>query len=271
MGIEQSNESVERMRHLSEKLSEQLLCHVVPIFRDDGAGKQESHGTGLLVAGAGGSFLISAAHVFDPLRSGSDLFFYVGEKRVHTLSGCIRMTRPPDGANRRADRLDIGVLRLEKAASPPYPDIGKKALPIDALRALALPRQKKHYLVTGFPASKTRLHPVRRAVESAPYGNWSMSASEAEYQQVGCSEQTHIVMPFDQKRVVGQHLTVRAFPSPAGMSGSPVWLLYDEVGENDPSHTPLVGVFIEYHDAVHLMVATDVNVALDMITLWPTV
>jgi hypothetical protein len=143
MGIVQSNESVERMRHLSEKLSEQLLRHVVPIFRDDGAGKQEAHGTGLLVAGAGGSFLVSAAHVFDPLKSGSDLFFYIGEKRVHTLSGCIRMTRPPNGANRRADRLDIGVLRLEKAASPPYPDIGKKALPIDCFEGVGTASPEK--------------------------------------------------------------------------------------------------------------------------------
>jgi hypothetical protein len=218
-----------------------------------------------LVSNAASSFLISAAHVFDPLKSGSKLFFYVGHKRVHNLQGSVLLTVPPVGETRRADRLDIAVLLLAEEASPPYPEVNKQAIPINALIASALPRERKNYLVTGFPASKTQLHPVRRQVESAPYGNWSACASKAGYGRVGCSDQTHIVMPFNRKKVVGQHLATRTFPNPAGMSGSPVWLLYDEVETNDPTQTPVVGVFIEYHSSHHLLVATDINVALDMI------
>jgi len=254
------------MRRLSERLAEQLLRHVVPIFRDNGAGKLAPHGTGLLVFNAGGSFLVSAAHVFDLLKSGSELFVYVGRDRVHSLSGRVCLIGPQAGANRSTDRLDIGVLRLEQVASPPYIEIGKQALPINALMGSARPRQRKRYLITGFPGSRTRIHPVRREVESAPYGNWSTSASQTEYQLVGCSEQTHIVMSFNPKKVAGKGLTTRTFPHPGGMSGSPVWLLYNEVGPNDRTQTPVVGVFIEYHRSHHLMVATDIKVALDMIT-----
>jgi len=260
-----SDSTIEKLRRLSERLAEQLLRYIVPIFRDDGGGKQESHGTGFLISNMGGSFLISAAHVFDPVRSGTNLFFYTGHKRVLRLSGSICLTTPPEGTSRDADRFDIGVLRLEEAVSPPYPEVNKQALPINALMPTALPREKKHYLLIGFPGSKTQLHRARRNFESAPYGNWSTSAPKAAYGRVGCSDQTHIVMRFNRKKVVGQGLTTRAFPNPAGMSGSPVWLLYDEVRTNDPTQTPLVGVFIEYHSSHHLLVATDISVALDMI------
>jgi hypothetical protein len=72
-------------------------------------------------------------------------------------------------------------------------------------------------------------------------------------------------MPFNRKKVVGRGSTVRAFPNPEGMSGSPVWLLYDEVGTNDPAQTPVVGILIEYHRRHRLLLATDVGKAVDMI------
>jgi hypothetical protein len=52
---------------------------------------------------------------------------------------------------------------------------------------------------------------------------------------------------------------------PAGMSGSPVWLLYDEKGPNDPTRTLVVGIFIEYKKPHHVMIATDIGIALRMI------
>ena len=113
---------------LSERLAERLLRHVVPIFRGDGARNQQSHGTGFLISNDADSFLISAAHVFDPVESGADLFFYTGHKRILRVSGQgqIRRTTPPARGDRSADRFDVGVLRLEKAVSPPYPEVNKR-------------------------------------------------------------------------------------------------------------------------------------------------
>src|SRR5262245_9960187 len=114
---------IEELRLGCESLAEYLCQHVVPIFREDGLGKQESHGTGVLLSGGANSFLVSAAHVFDPLTSGDNLFIYVGHKKIHNLAGSIRLTRSPSGKAGKADRSDIGVLPLLKAASPPYPEI----------------------------------------------------------------------------------------------------------------------------------------------------
>jgi hypothetical protein len=128
----------------------------------------------------------------------------------------------------------------------------------------ALPRRGKEYLVTGFPASKSKLHPVRQEIDAGFYGNWCPSASEPAYAKTALSLEDHIVMPFSRKKVVGEGLSIRAFPNPEGMSGSPVWLLRDEARTNDSVQTPVVGVLVEYHRSRNLLVATDINTAVEL-------
>lgn len=255
----------EELRQSAETLAESLLRCVVPIFCDGKSGKPILQGTGFLIEDAKNSYLISAAHVFDLLKSNRDLFFYVGTKHIRKLAGSLRLTIPPNESDRGADRLDIGVLRLEGEALPPYPEINKQALPITALMESAQPRTEKQYLVTGFPGSQSRLNPISKQFKSKPYGNWMQSVSEKTYVQVGCSPDHHIVMRFDQHKVFGKVGAAQSFPNPEGMSGSPVWLLYNDLGANDPNQTPIVGVFIEYHRHEKLVVATDIRVALDII------
>jgi hypothetical protein len=102
-----------------ETLAERLFRHVVPIFRENEERKPDSHGTGLLVSNSADLFLISAAHVFDPLLSGANLFFYAGPQLIRKLSGSFWLTNSPKGTDRKADRYDIGVFRLQQPASPP--------------------------------------------------------------------------------------------------------------------------------------------------------
>jgi len=59
--------------------------------------------------------------------------------------------------------------------------------------------------------------------------------------------------------------SLRPIPDPHGMSGSPLWLLFDDGGPNDPARTPVLGVVIEYHKQSNLLVATDIGIALDLI------
>jgi hypothetical protein len=192
-------------------------------------------------------------------------FFYAGPRVIRTLAGSVRVTNPPPGKDRKADRYDVGVLRLLEPASPPDLPVNKTALPLSALMPRAPPRRGKEYLVTGFRASKSKLHPVRREIDAGFYGNWCPSASEPAYAKMGLSLEDHIVMPFSRKKVVGEGSIIRAFPNPEGMSRSPVWLLGDEAGTNDPVQTPIVGVLIEYHRSQHLLVATDINTTVELL------
>lgn len=244
------------------KLSAILSRYIVPIFSDDSGRRPELIGTGFLVSSASGSFLLSAAHVLDYPRP---LFFYAAPKIKRWLSGDCRLTKSPDGKRRESDRLDVGVLKLRSPGLPPYPEVGKHALPVSDLMAGALPREGKVYLVLGFPASKSRPHLVRRDVTSEPHAIFNTSVRMEKYYEVGVASDSHIIIAFEETQALRPNGEVRTFPKLAGMSGSPVWLLYDETGPNDPTRTLVVGIFIEYKKTDHALIATDVGIALRMI------
>ena len=54
-------------------------------------------------------------------------------------------------------------------------------------------------------------------------------------------------------------------PAPYGLSGSPVWLLWDDKGLNDPSKNHIVGVVTEQDSLNKAIKATDIKIAIEMI------
>jgi hypothetical protein len=247
------------------KMATLLSRHILPLFIELPGGKPQLLGSGFLVSSGNDSYLISAAHVFDPLKNGQEPFYYIESKLKRKLSGNLRLSKIPQGQDRSSDRIDIGVLKLEGPRLPPYPDIEKYPLPAQALTPRALPREGKQYLLVGFPESQSRADPVGREVESKVYSFRNISYPTQKYGKLGVSPESHVVLSFDRKHAVGPDGAVRAFPNPVGMSGSPVFLLYDEDGPNDQTQTPVVGIAIEHRKAEHAIVATDIEFALRFI------
>ena len=239
-----------------------LARHVLPLFLDDRRGHPKRCGSGFLVSAGSVSYLISAAHVFDPVKEGHEPYFYIGRKTKRKLSGSARITRVPEGHSRRNDNLDIGVLRLEGPGLPPYPEVEKYPLPIGTLRPNAQPREGKQYLLVGFPGTQTRLDSRKKEVTTKLYSYRNVSHPAAKYPSIGVDTRSHIAVIFDRERSLGADGNARTFPDPAEMSGSPVWLLYDENGPNDPIQTPVVGVAIEHRKNHRAIIATDIGVAL---------
>ncbi len=247
------------------RLSNHLLKHIVPIFANGRGGRPQLVGSSVLVFSGPSSYLISAAHVFDELKAGHELFFYIEPKTIRKLSGNLGLTKLPPGKDRKSDRLDIGVLKLQGPALPPYLEVQKYPLPISALMANALPRDGKQFLLVGFPESRSRANPTTRDLPSAPCIFRNVSGPASKYSQLDVSPQSHIVLGFDVKHTVTPQKEIRAFPNPTGMSGSPIWLLYDENGNNDPNQNPVVGIAIEHHKSERAIVATDIDIALRLI------
>lgn len=256
--FEAASEVISRMAVL-------LAHHILPLFRDDPTGKPRRCGSGFLVSAGTTSYLISAAHVFDAVKEGHEPYYYIGPKTKRTLSGSARLTRPPSGQSRRYDKFDIGVLRLEGPALPPYPVVEKYPLPVNTLKPSALPREGKQYLLVGFPGTKTSLDRARKQVTTKLYSYRNISCPPDRYSTLGISPQTNIAVSFDRKKSLGANADLRMFPDPTEMSGSPVWLLYDENGPNDPRQTPVVGVAIEHCAKYRAIIATDIAFALDCI------
>jgi len=248
------------------EFSEFLSAHIVPLFLPDRRGRPASCGTGLLVASEQGLYLVSAAHVFDEMGLGKNLFYYIEPGVIKTLQGTPRSTPMLPSGDRNDDNLDIAVLRLEPPGLPPHPKLGKWPVPLKALLSRALPRERKQYLVLGFPASRSHINPVDRMVTSQPLPFRNIVAPRITYEALGLSSEEHVVLPFIQDKVLDPDGKIRAAPEPKGMSGAPVWLLFDEDGENDPEQTPVVAIAIEHHHRNQkVLVATDIGVAMELI------
>jgi hypothetical protein len=249
---------------LMESHAGQLGRHVVPVYRDDDRGRPELFGSGLLLATGSGSFLVTAAHVLDQLKADEKPYLHFPRQKLW-LTGRYLQTTPPSLGSRDDDMLDLGVLRLDGPAAPPYAAIEKFALPIDALMPGAIPRQRKQYCVLGFPSSQGEVDIGRREVVARAYTNLCLSAPPETYADLSLSTSSNIVLEFNRTRVFGRNGQRQTFPEPAGMSGSPVWLLWDASGPNDDRQTPVVGILIEHQRDSRVLVATDVMFAVAMI------
>ena len=204
------------------------------------------------MAGPQRSHLISAAHV---LNEKGPLYFHAAPRTKRWLKEEPFLTDD--------NRIDLGIMEL-KLAPPPYPAVDKFALPFTALLRAATPRRRKQYLIMGFPSSKSEVDRKRRQFTTTVCPNLCVSADAKRYDKLKLSPDNHIVLNFNVRRVHGRKGR-HAFPKPNGMSGSPVWLMHDDDGPNDPVQTPVVGILIEHCPSKLALVATDIGFAIDMI------
>lgn len=257
-----TQEQVEQTAILN-KLAEKLGRHVVPIFSISHRGRPDGCGTGLLVSRGQNVFLITAGHVIRDIEYNKNLFFYINQNTTRNLLASFRKTLSSNDEH-SDDRLDIAVLKLDNFYALPRDHYVKFPLPINSLRSFAIPRINKHYLITGFPGSKSRYHVPTKLVRSVPYANYCISIGTS-YESYGLREEFHIALGFDQKDVhAGDLGDVSNFPDPRGMSGSPIWLLFDENG-NDSIEFSVVGILTEHSKRNRFLLATDIGVALDII------
>jgi hypothetical protein len=240
-----------------------LLQHVVPLFSVPPGKRPVLIGTSVLVESSGSHFLVSARHVIEQAKPPGRLHYYFEPGGLHLLLGSVMQTGPLPSESK--DAFDLAVIRLPDDARKPSTAVWKRPLDISALVGRKLPRGEKQYLVTGFPKSRSRANPHSRKLLSEPSGFKVVSASSTRYADLGVSEASHLVLSLDIRNMRFPDGTTRPIADPHGMSGSPVWLLYDESGENDLHMTQLVGIAIEYYKDEKLLVATDASVALDLI------
>ena len=239
-----------------------LAKFVLPLYEDDRRGRPSLHGSGFIVQAAGHHFFVSAAHVLENLKTKS-LYYYVHPSVTRKLSGQLLLN--PWRGDRENDPIDVGILKLTREALPPYPDVSKFAVDISYLQPKLLPRSGKHYVIVGFPSSRSQTNPMARQTEVIAYGYRNGSIQDSEYSKHGLLADSHVALPLDLEVGFDSKGKHRNFPKPQGMSGSPMWILFDNEGENDARVFPLVAVGTKYRKAEHLLIGTDVSVVLDMI------
>ena len=246
------------------KWGELLLRHIVPICERDMRGHTQGHGTGLLVSHRTRNFLVTASHVLKPLEEQRRLFYPCDRKTERNIGGRILRTinNPIPG---HAYDLDIAVVLLEGDGQPPYPELNTFCLPMDSLQSNALPRHGKSYFAVGYPATKTFTHVKNQEVEARPFGHWCGSIPDSDYDSLNLSADRCLALEFNVKKVHSSPSKIQQAPDPQGMSGAPIWLLFDRDGENDATKNTVLGILTEHRRSEKLLVGTDIDVAIDMI------
>lgn len=239
-----------------------LAKFVVPLYESDSRLRPSSHGSGFFVRAGERHFLISAGHVLETLRT-RPLFYYVSPSSIRKLSG--RLLLNPWQGDRKSDPIDVGVLRLSDEEVPPYPEVNKFAIDVSYLRPGFLPRSGRNYMIVGFPASRSQVNPVAREVAATAYGYRNYSIDDSAYPEHGLTPEANLVLPLDLEVGFDSSGKRRNFPKPQGMSGSPVWALFDEDGKDDSRRFSIVAIGTKYRKKERLLIGTDIGVVLDMI------
>lgn len=243
--------------HSLSLAAQRAARHVVQLF-DVPVGKRPSlFGNALMVSHLGRVFLISAGHVLNtPPQAGRRLFHF--DKTGRGLSRLrirgIAFTQGSAETNGK-DVFDLAVGEL--LSESPNPDL-KEPLDSSLIGPLGPPAPDSVYVATGFPSSRAKADPSKQrltTILSAFRTTLAQSASSAALQ---ANPQLQIVLSLDIERMDFPDGSVRAIADPAGMSGSPIWLLKD--GE-----LKCAGILTEHHRSKKLLVATDIAVGLHLI------
>lgn len=239
-----------------------LAKFVVPLYESDNRGRPSSYGSGFFVKAGSQHFLVSAAHVLETLNQ-RPLFYYITPHTTRKLSG--KLILNPWQGDREDDPIDVGVLCLTGEGLPPYPEVNKLALDVSYLCPTLLPRSGKNYMILGFPASRSEVNPAKQQVAATVYGYRNSSINDVKYADTGLSPETHVVLPLNLEVGFDSRGRYRNFPRPQGMSGSPIWVMYDEDGRDDLKELTVVAVGTKYRRRERLLVGTDVAPVLNMI------
>lgn len=247
---------------LIDEATNLLAKFVVPLYEEDKRGRPSLNGSGFFVKAGEDIFLVSAAHVLETLKT-KNLFYYIAPGITRKLTGKLLLN--PWQGDREYDPIDVGVLKLAGEGLPPYPKVDKFTVDISYLQPAFLPREEKDYMIIGFPASRNGVNPIAREVASVVYAYHNYSIKGPDYCKHGLKADTHVALPLDLKVAFDSKGTHRHFPRPQGMSGSPIWVLFDENASAEERVFPLVGVGTKYRKKERLLVGTDIGFVLDMI------
>ncbi len=235
----------------------------IPLYVNDKYRRPVLFGTGFFVRAGENHFLVSAGHVLDVART-QRVFFYATPNKLRALTGRVLTTGLPD--KRDDDLLDIGVMRLTGEAAPPYPEVEKVAMDASYLKLNYLPRSRKHYVIVGFPATKSVVDSRGRTTLATPYAYRSDAIDDRDYATHAVDAKTHVVLPLDLRGAFDAAGRIVNFPKPQGMSGSPIVVLYGEPGsEGDSRVFPVVAVGTRYRKKTKVLIGTDVQFAVGAI------
>lgn len=260
-----NNEKKQPLAIATEEAFRIISSFTIAIYRIENK-VQQLFGSGFFVRDAGQYFLVSAAHVLERLQK-EELYFFATTTKIESIAAHIsgQVFLSHWVGDREKDPIDIGVTKLSWGSTSPYPEVAQFAIDISYLKPRFLPRHAKDYVIIGYPASQSKTNKPSRTITSTRFGYNGTTSSDDVYIANGFSCESHLILTFDPNVGYDTRGKHRNFPKPQGMSGSPVWVHYDENESFSQERVfPVVAIGTKYIKGVGL-IATDISFAIDLI------
>lgn len=212
-------------------------------------------GSGFFVETKENLVLASAGHVLDKISARTPIFTYRKPNEAIQLTGKRFISK--------SDSIDLGFLILENIGLP-WPEVKKAACKLEYLHAQRTPRERRYYVIAGYPETKNRANPSNKTIKAIVHAYHAYSIPDSQYQEFNLDPATHVALPLDLKKGINPHGKHANFPRPQGMSGSPIWELFNEAEEADQTRVfPLVAVGTTYKNKI--VFGTDIGQLLPML------
>lgn len=161
------------------------------------------------------------------------------------------------------DSLDIAIVKLNQPVYQHLLDNGNVFLTLNSLQTIPNLKPTDVLLIAAYPASKTKVDIKKKELIFQPLLLQTVPSLKGLKNQA-YNQGFHHIAKFPIKSLVDiRNGQKRRAPKPQGISGSGLWLFPIE---NNLNFEPiLIGILAEYHENEAVMVATKIDLFLDLL------
>lgn len=243
-------------RHIAERaevVAQSYLSAMQPLYYHDNRKRLQVEGTGICLQIGHRRFLLTAAHVLDAPYE----LFVSGEPETVVNDGRYWCTEATAGGPTSADIYDVAVVPLASEYGAGLGWLGTDDLALREVPNLDPPMRTK-YLVIGFPHT-----PFKRKRVLTPFKFTGLPTSPEGYARRGFSPNSHLMVEFDRKHVIGIR-GERTATDPVGTSGGAM-IRFDSVQMRPAAKDRLVALITGGDPAGAFIWGTRVDVAIEII------
>lgn len=235
-----------------------LYKTIFPILQEEETGKLTIAGTAILVNYLERPFLVTAAHILQNNGSKFRLFLLLKDIPVY-LGGPADITRMIEGTD-----VDIAIFDVWNIGELSLHLKDYKYVPLEEPAENVIPNYtRQHYLIIGFPATKTKYTQVNILKECVPLEYVTSESNQVVYKKYSINRKYSTLVDYKQKQTHNSKLEKTTAPKPHGSSGGALLRIYIDK-DDKPIMLIFHGILIEWKNN-EFIVATNKSVISDII------
>lgn len=250
----------ENVKLIYESAANEILNYTPQLYikRNKNSTSIKPFGSSVLFSNGGNNYLITAAHCIKQSKQIIKIGVMISGN-FYFIKGFVCMMPGPD------KNIDLAVVKLEDdiviILKKAYRFLNKTHVVFNANIM-----DESDYLIVGFPNSKTTIDYAKKKIKSEPLVYIAKEKSNDGYTKMKIKKHTNTLLRFNRRKssfiLEGE---MNMSPVPDGISGCGLWYIPSYFTTN-PTFK-LSGIMIEHYDKENMVLATKIEVAMQMISL----